>query len=558
MQKTNSLWLLALLFSKSELIRKEEDFFIKLIEKTEYPELFFRILMEITSGDISKLHEYHAIIESIAHNVNEFKTNITPYEKNLLEITNFLKTVNELEYLLRILGDYDTNLLHNLFEVLKFLKPYQITSFKLFLENGGKEILESIKQFKEVKTDWQILAFCSAIIAASNPKNYKDLLNVFNKAFSFVSREVEDNRIKLRQLTHVSNISKSIFRYFGDYLLYIMEQSPKNFMKILFSIGRILQINANISKDILQLAKIARTFRLFINENKVEGINLQDVENTYLFLTQQLNKKPDIDKFRKNLKKFGTQHSKSAFDFINNLIMNLSIEYFLTITRMHVKDAFEKYCGVPLPKELDDSDDAVNALLVARVCSSGRNINLAKTFIKEVCLKNTVPFKQYPEAYPYNQQKNIDFVKAMEARGINMQYWINGFKKEYKPALTDMLENTERMIANHVAEVIEEYRTLGLEVKEDEIFEKLEEIKDNPNQSTVIDIKNHLKQIKSLQGQNFYVHSIKKVIIYIETNPLKVLQMGNVVSGSCLALGGSNSWTTITNAVDVNKKVLYA
>ena len=34
--------------------------------------------------------------------------------------------------------------------------------------------------------------------------------------------------------------------------------------------------------------------------------------------------------------------------------------------------------------------------------------------------------------------------------------------------------------------------------------------------------------------------------------------MGNVVSGSCLRLGGGHEWATITNALDVNKRVLYA
>lgn len=44
--------------------------------------------------------------------------------------------------------------------------------------------------------------------------------------------------------------------------------------------------------------------------------------------------------------------------------------------------------------------------------------------------------------------------------------------------------------------------------------------------------------------------------VYLETNPLRVLQMGNLFS-TCLGTGGINSFSTVANAVEVNKRVLY-
>jgi hypothetical protein len=45
--------------------------------------------------------------------------------------------------------------------------------------------------------------------------------------------------------------------------------------------------------------------------------------------------------------------------------------------------------------------------------------------------------------------------------------------------------------------------------------------------------------------------------VYAETNPLKVLQMGNLF-GTCLSVGsGGNAFSTIANAVEANKRVLY-
>jgi hypothetical protein len=51
--------------------------------------------------------------------------------------------------------------------------------------------------------------------------------------------------------------------------------------------------------------------------------------------------------------------------------------------------------------------------------------------------------------------------------------------------------------------------------------------------------------------------SYDKVILSVETDPIKVLQMGNYFN-TCLSQGKSNAYSTITNAIEVNKKVIYA
>lgn len=45
--------------------------------------------------------------------------------------------------------------------------------------------------------------------------------------------------------------------------------------------------------------------------------------------------------------------------------------------------------------------------------------------------------------------------------------------------------------------------------------------------------------------------------LHLETDPLKILQMGNLFD-TCLSLGRFNSYSTITNAVEANKRVVYA
>ena len=48
----------------------------------------------------------------------------------------------------------------------------------------------------------------------------------------------------------------------------------------------------------------------------------------------------------------------------------------------------------------------------------------------------------------------------------------------------------------------------------------------------------------------------EKIIIYTELNPLKILQMGNLFN-TCLSVGREMSYSTIANALEVNKKVIY-
>ncbi len=45
--------------------------------------------------------------------------------------------------------------------------------------------------------------------------------------------------------------------------------------------------------------------------------------------------------------------------------------------------------------------------------------------------------------------------------------------------------------------------------------------------------------------------------LWLETHPLRILQMGNLFD-TCLSVGGCNSYSTVANAVDANKRVLYA
>ncbi|MBU1198765.1 MAG: hypothetical protein KKF46_06225 [Nanoarchaeota archaeon] len=445
-----------------------------------------------------------------------------------------------------------------LMRIYQLMLPYYNNSIYEFYSKDGKKSIDILSKIHITSYESEnVRDFLNTILELSDISEKEDVEHIINLILEFFIREIQGSRIKTRNLGSIKEISKSIFLHYKEYILYLLEKSPSNFMKVLFNINYLVRVEENITPELIELTKICRQYHLLINEKKVEKIDPQTIENTYLFFIERLGRKPKLEKLRKNLNKFGTQHSLSAFEWINNSIINLSIDYFVRLSAEKIQAAFEKFCGMSLPPELQGNEDAFNALIIAKKCEY-KNKDLAHIFIKELCLENMVPFKKYPEAYPYNQKKNIDFVREIQAKGINLEPWIKGFEKEYAPIFTDALANTEQTIKNHEEEVIRHYKELKLDVKKEEIFEKFEQIKEHPNKSMVQDIKQHLQAIKSLQGQNIFIKDTKKIKIYVETNPLKILQMGNVVSGSCLSVDGGSPWTTITNATDVNKNVLYA
>ncbi|HOW37159.1 MAG TPA: hypothetical protein PLK34_02840, partial [Candidatus Pacearchaeota archaeon] len=63
--------------------------------------------------------------------------------------------------------------------------------------------------------------------------------------------------------------------------------------------------------------------------------------------------------------------------------------------------------------------------------------------------------------------------------------------------------------------------------------------------------------MKGIASKEDYKRKDTEIQVYLETNPLKILQMGNVVNGSCLRLGAGQEESVIPNAAEVNKRVLY-
>ena len=49
-----------------------------------------------------------------------------------------------------------------------------------------------------------------------------------------------------------------------------------------------------------------------------------------------------------------------------------------------------------------------------------------------------------------------------------------------------------------------------------------------------------------------------RIVLSVETDPFEVLFMGEYGFASCLSLRGSNSWSAVSNAIDIDKVIVWA
>ena len=372
---------------------------------------------------------------------------------------------------------------------------------------------------------------------------------------------IAPNKQKLELFSHLSKVPPSAMRAFSDFILLMMDKQPARVLNIISYVRVLAELNASIRDKILQFAKIAGTFRLNLGEYPSERIK-RNIRNTYIFLAQQTQKKDierklsELDKDIQKLSNPTAGIRKATIDKISTVIAPLIVEYLEHVTLSKLEEAWHSFTGIGINKDIEKRyyDDLLFALMVAKQ----NNRREAKLFLEQVSLGNFYPEKSLPNCFPYDQQKSMAFIAAMQSQGVNMAPWLYGFEKTLPVQSKAQAEHQAELIEQNTNEVLQLFRKLGIQTTKENMFEAFKKIKSHPNKAVVQDIKLHLQTIKSFEGGVKAIKSIAEAKVYIELNPLKVLQMGEKVSGSCLALNGGHVDTTITNAIDVNKRVVWA
>ncbi|MBT6775076.1 hypothetical protein HOA91_06945 [Candidatus Woesearchaeota archaeon] len=256
----------------------------------------------------------------------------------------------------------------------------------------------------------------------------------------------------------------------------------------------------------------------------------------------------------------------SALDKIAQMFFEPVVALYQQSSQDKIVETIKQMFNLNTVKQIEEkisNQNFQNAIIIYnKIKSSGREVckELCFKLIQEYLLSNTYPFKNIPKAYPWNDENNQAWLKQLPT-----PFWLKKFEKEYRITAEDLGEdNTEQRIKHHLEQAKDILNKLGVKLTDQTIKEIEEQYKTLTKKSEEKDLLNDLKTqinaLKSLSGQEEERKGIigGKITIASEFDPLEILQMGNYVNGSCLNTYGANYWSTIINASEVNKRVLWA
>jgi hypothetical protein len=207
----------------------------------------------------------------------------------------------------------------------------------------------------------------------------------------------------------------------------------------------------------------------------------------------------------------------------------------------------ENITGLKLAYE-DMDEQLKNAVAVYYVSNNYPGL---QAHLKNLLLENV---RGKPYSY-LSESKNVQYLKSLQGKGFDTRPWTDGFQLDFH--LSNDSDVLERRIRDHEWEIRAIYRKYGINITDPEapdIYDRVAAQTDDPDE--LADIRTQLEAIRSLKN----VEGIQPVDvkIYLELDPMKAMQMGQLVDGSCLAVGKGNTFSVIANAIDQNKRVVYA
>ncbi|NQU78318.1 hypothetical protein HQ545_00970 [Candidatus Woesearchaeota archaeon] len=358
----------------------------------------------------------------------------------------------------------------------------------------------------------------------------------------------------------------------------IPAQAKNNFLKFLdLSIHTFQDVNVSFVKSLQET-----DFR-----------NIDDfsfVELVYIYLKFAENPELKINNLKKSLKKLKKEENKClklindkiSYENLNSMekkklsatLQKISEMFFDSVLTLYsetakdrIKYSLENTFKIKIKNisKKTDNESFFNALCILKTLEEDKHPNYPHCFnlIKHYLEDKTYPLKrEILNCYPWTLPQNKDWCK----NHLSNKEWLKDFRKEYVVTSKDKEKtNVEERIKHHLEQAQKIITELHLEIKGlnlnniEELYKKLAKEKTKYPGSLISDLKTQISAIKSLQGEKKAGKiSVGKIIIQPEFDPLEILQMGNYVSGSCLATNGANYWSTVTNAIEVNKRILWA
>ncbi len=222
---------------------------------------------------------------------------------------------------------------------------------------------------------------------------------------------------------------------------------------------------------------------------------------------------------------------------------------------------------------------------ISRLLQNHDFIEIFKMYLKTSI--NKEQFKDILQAYTKNESignvkklldnpKNNEWRSKMEGQWIDMSYFLQEHRQTFQIQKDEEYSHDQDI--QHFYGIAKGYmQQLGyddeIQTVEDLVSVFQREWKPKENQELIYQkswftqsefdqiFANIELQVRSIQElfHSQKAKNITSITLYRETNPMRVLMMGNWVDGSCLSFYSSvgNFWSTAINALDINKSVFY-
>ena len=180
-----------------------------------------------------------------------------------------------------------------------------------------------------------------------------------------------------------------------------------------------------------------------------------------------------------------------------------------------------------------------------------------------------------PHDWMWNEPEVLEWKERVRQgqTGVVFERWRGRFSKEFHYRPQDAVAEKKRRVKEDLAQTRRLLEGLGAEGLKDSSVEELaralaalkapraEEEKDDapppPDPQVVEEIEMNLERVRIvLQTPESDYEG--RITLEVETDPFQVLFMGEYGFASCLSLRGSNVWSAVSNAIDIDKAVVWA
>lgn len=166
-----------------------------------------------------------------------------------------------------------------------------------------------------------------------------------------------------------------------------------------------------------------------------------------------------------------------------------------------------------------------------------------------------------PAAHEWSQK-----VKKSQP-AATLERWRAEFRREYGYAAANVEREKQKRIERDLVQTRALFDKLKLEDPVDpkagydvlrrEFLKLREKPPKDADPQVIQEIENNLERIRIAQQSSDSDYE-GKIALEVETDPIKVLFMGEYGFASCLSIRGANVWSAVSNAIDIDKAIVWA